>query len=179
MENSYSDYRFNRNERIGNDELSTDLKNIQNKNYTTYLLTNFGRYNDMGDIINVATEQPGINYTGYDSCGSTIDDSSKLMIGQIQTKINCSTTLFQRPFVTVPYLGRGAVNPTIEREMMIGDATTLNKKSENQLGEKMQINRQFTPLIPDVKTKIQNFGNVTMEKGISSRDCNKDQVSYK
>jgi hypothetical protein len=75
----------------------------------------------------LAVTQPCVNYSdtmGSDICGSNIDDSSRLLIGTIQTHPRCRIDLFQRPFATVPFLGRGSVDPILESQIQQGEAIT-------------------------------------------------------
>ena len=60
-----------------------------------------------------------------------IDDNSNLTIGTIQTHPKCRISLQQRPFTTVPYLGRGPGAPVQESKLQQG-AHVNNKKSCNK-----------------------------------------------
>jgi len=112
----------------------------------------------MKNPIALATTQPGINYKGgYNSGagGCNIDDSSKLLIGTIQTHPRCRIDLFQRPFATVPFLGRGSVDPIMEAQIQQGETIT-NKRSVTLLGEKSYMKHHTTPLLDDVKDRVTN-----------------------
>ena len=112
-----SGYTFQNMSRLGNDDCcksQNDMQNVASCNYTTQ--NYFASDCSMKNQILLATSQPGIMYNGgynSSSCGSNIDDSSKLQIGTIQTHPRSHIDLFQRPFATVPYLGRGSVNPVM------------------------------------------------------------------
>ena len=109
----------------------------------------------MKDPSALATTQPGVNYKGGFQSGAggcNIDQNSQLLIGSIQTHPKCRIDLFQRPFATVPYLGRGSVDPTIESEIQQGEAIT-NKRSVTKLGEKSYIDYTNTPLMSDRKER--------------------------
>ena len=68
--------------------------------------------------IDFATQQPNVFYNGGAGiCGAggcNIQSDSKLRIGTIQTHPKCKISLQQRPFATVPYLGRGPPRPILE-----------------------------------------------------------------
>ena len=64
--------------------------------------------------------------------GCNIDTNSDLLIGTINTHPKCRISLLERPFKTVPYLGRGSSNPVLESHIQQGDMIT-NKKSINTL----------------------------------------------
>ena len=62
---------------------------------------------------------------------------------------------FTRPFKTIPYLGRGSGNPTLEARLQQGDQMT-NKKSSNLNAEKSFIPYSNYPLIQPIKDSITN-----------------------
>jgi hypothetical protein len=184
-----SDFTFNNMGRIGNDSCCIDQNSIQNSAACNYTLQNYFISNcDMSNAKALATSQPCINYSGTmgsDICGSNIDDSSKLLIGTIQTHPRCRIDLFQRPFATVPYLGRGSVDPLLESQIQQGEAVT-NKRSVTRLTEKSHLKYHTTPLIPEVKQNIQN-PNLMIESvasdgwirgGLPSRELTRDRDYY-
>lgn len=182
-------YTFDNLSRIGNDACTQDQNTIQNINASNYLLQNYF-INDcsMKQPIALATTQPGIMYNGGSGSGAggcNIDSSSNLLIGSIQTHPRCKISLFQRPFATVPFLGRGSVDPVLEAQIMQGELLT-NKRSVNKLSEKSDIKYQLTPLIPSVKDRVTNpvysVEGVASEGwvrgGIPSRDLTRDRDFY-
>jgi hypothetical protein len=184
-----SDFAFNNMSRIGNDNCSQDINSIQNSQACSWTLQNyFAKDCNMHSPIHLATMQPGINYTGTmgsDMCGSNIDESSKLLIGTIQTNPRCRIDLFHRPFATVPFLGRGSVDPILEAQIQQGEGIT-NKRSITNLTEKSYLKYHTTPLIPEVKKTIQNPNNLIegmasegwIRGGIPSRELTKDRDFY-
>jgi hypothetical protein len=121
---------------------------------------------------------------GSGSGGCNIDDSSELLIGTIQTHPKCHISLFQRPFATVPYLGRGSVNPVVESQILQGEQN-VNKKSVTNLSEKSYVTYHSTPLLPSVKEKVSNPANYVegvasegwIRGGVPSRELTRD-VDY-
>ena len=183
-------YTFDNLSRIGNDACTQDQNTIQNINASNYLLQNYF-INDcsMKQPIALATTQPGIMYNGGNGSGAggcNIDASSDLMIGSVQTHPRCRISLFQRPFATVPYLGRGSVCPILEAQIQQGELI-VNKKSVNKISEKSDIKYQMTPLIPSVKKLVTDpaysVEGVASEGwvrgGIPSRDLTRDRDFYK
>lgn len=182
MANIYS-YTFDSPSRIGLDECNksqTDIQNVASCNYQTQNF--FASDCTMKNAKSLATTQPGIMYNGgYNSGagGCNIDESSMLQIGTIQTHPRCRIDLFQRPFATVPYLGRGSVNPVMEAQIQQGEQI-VNKRSVNNLSEKSYIKYHQTPLLPAVQEKIKNS---TIESdasqgwirgGVPSRELTRD-----
>jgi len=160
MSNMYP-YTFDNMTRIGHDSCYTDQKDIQNSGYGNYVLQNyFANDCTMMKPIELATSQPAIMYNGgfgnLAVNGCNVDQSSKLLIGSIQTNNACKISLFQRPFVTCPFLGRGSVCPVLESNILQGEQI-INKKSVNPLSEKNNYPTQTTPLLQTTKDRMDNY----------------------
>jgi hypothetical protein len=182
---TYSGYTFDNMSRIGLDQCNLSQTDIQNVASCNYLTQNyFSSDCSMKKPIELATTQPGIMYNGgYNSGagGCNIDNSSKLLIGTIQTHPRCHIDLFQRPFATVPYLGRGSVNPVMESQIQQGEQI-VNKRSVNTLSEKSYIKYHQTPLLPAVQQRIADSTNKIesdasegwIRGGVPSRELTRD-----
>jgi hypothetical protein len=182
MSNYISDYSFNNITRIGSDCL--DNNTIQNTDAMNYTLKNF--FSSDGDqSIVLATSQPCVNYKGCKNISENIDVSSNLLIGSVQCHPRCHISLFQRPFSTVPYLGRGSVCAVLESQIQQGDYVT-NRKSISQLTEKSYIKYSNTPLLPQLRGTITNPDNCVEESansnfirgGLPSRELTRDRDYY-
>jgi hypothetical protein len=184
MAHTYS-YTFDTMSRIGNDQCCVDQNTLQDVAACNYMTQNFFASDcSMKNPIALATTQPGIMYNGGFNVGAggcNINDNSKLTIGTIQTHPKCRIDLFHRPFATVPYLGRGAVNPIMESQIQQGEQL-VNKKSVNPLTEKSYIKYHHTPLLPAVKERMTNSSNQIesdasegwIRGGVPSRDLTRD-----
>ena len=185
-----SNYTFDNMSRIGNDTCYQDQETIQNTSAWNYTLQNyFSSDSTMKKSIALATSQPCVFYNSSNggtnnvgSGGCVVDESSKLLIGSTQTHPKCKIDLFQRPFATVPYLGRGSVDPILEAQIQQGELLT-NKRSINKLSEKSYIKYQNTPLLSSVKDRVTNptycVEGVASEGwirgGVPSRDLSRDR----
>ena len=182
---TYSGYTFNNLSRIGLDECNLSQTDIQNIAFCNYSTQNyFASDCSLKKPIEIATSQPGVMYNGgfqVGAGGCNINDSSKLQIGSIQTHPRCHIDLFQRPFATVPYLGRGSVNPVMESQIQQGEQI-VNKRSINNLSEKSYIKYHQTPLLPAVQQRINNPANQIesvasdgwIRGGVPSRELTRD-----
>lgn len=182
---TYSGYTFNNLSRIGLDECNlsqTDIQNVASCNYSTQ--NYFASDCSMRKPIDLATQQPGIMYNGGFQAGAggcNINESSNLQIGTIQTHPRCRIDLFHRPFATVPYLGRGSVNPIMESQIQQGEQI-VNKKSVNTLSENSYIKYHQTPLLPAIQQRINNPANQIenvasdgwIRGGVPSRELTRD-----
>jgi len=135
--------------------------------------------------IEFATSQPNINFTGGHQVGAggcNVDANSDLLIGTINTHPKCRISLYERPFKTVPYLGRGSSNPVLESHIQQGDMIT-NKKSINTTTEQSYMPYSNYPLLPSIENSITNPANLVegvaadgwIRGGVPSRELQKDK----
>ena len=148
------DYVFNNMSRIGNDECSFTQNNLLNKAHANYTLANnYGV--DCASALNFATQQPqmfpsGTLHVGPRGCN--VDDNTKLMQSKL-TNPNLKVTLYERPYKTVPYLGRGNVDVGLENALRLGE-TLKEKKSVAQVGEKCQQDVDAYPMQGDLRKSL-------------------------
>lgn len=153
-------YAFDNMSRIGNDSCYQDQTSIQNVQACNYTLQNYYA-NDctMSKTIRMATSQPCVNYSGVSNVGENgclVDENSKLMFGSIQSTVPKSKLdLYPRPYKTIPYLGRGSVDPVVESQLIQGESIT-NRKSLTKLSEQNYGKYLNTPLLSSIKEKISN-----------------------
>ena len=172
--------------RIGNDNCEFSQRAIQNVKAGNYMLSNY-RSTECGMTkpIELATSQPNIFIGGgHHTCagGANIDANSELLIGNFPPKPKCRISLFQRPFATVPFLGRGESNPMMESQMQQGDMIT-NKKSITNVTERSYAPYKQYPLLPEISATISNASNLVEEVadngwirgGLPSREYARDK----
>ena len=177
-----SDFTFNGLSRIGNDVCSQDINSIENSQACSYTLQNyFAQDCTMKIPKDLATSQPSVFYNGGHGSGAggcNIDDSSQLLIGSVQTNSKCRTDLFQRPFVTVPFLGRGSVCSVLESQIKQGETST-SKKTVTNIAETNQLRYTTVPLLSTVKENLDNHSNLLPDNetrgGVASRDLSRDK----
>ncbi len=176
-------YTFDNLSRIGSDKCSLDQRNIQNHNASNYQVENFYPFCPMSNAIDFATKQPNVNYTGSSQVGingCNITENSELRNTKV-SKPACKINLQERPYMTVPYLGRGKVDPVLERQIRIGDKE-LNKKSLNPSSELNLSDKLNYPLIDELRDTVTNPRNCIEESansnwirgGMSSREFSKN-----
>jgi hypothetical protein len=138
----------------------------------------------LSNAIDFATSQPNINFTGSFQTsigGSNITENSQLLINDL-SKDKCRIMLIQRPYSTVPYLGRGKCDPMLESQMQQGDFAN-NKKSINPSSEVSYLQYSQTPMLPTLKSTICNPANLIesnaaegwIRGGLPSRELARDK----
>ena len=143
---------------------------------------NYYPFCPMNKAIEFATNQPNVNYTGSHQVGingCNVDTNSELKYTKI-SKPACKISLLQRPYLTVPYLGKGIFDPVLERQIKTGD-NELNKKSLNPSSEVNFMERRNYPLIDSIKQTVNNPNNLIEDSaqsgwvrgGLSSREYSK------
>ena len=153
MENIES-YTFNNLARIKEDKSYVSKKDSDNINYSDYTTINF--HDSMNDVENVALSQPNINISGVygpDGNESHVIDSDSYLKKSELTNLNNKINLQQRPFLTVPYLGKGYCEINVESKLRKGPFTNL-PNSCNSITEKTSNN--IVPMVDSVKHSISN-----------------------
>jgi len=132
-------------------------------------------------VVEFATENPYMVFRdGYGVSECNVDDSSKLRIGNTRKNPKCKNQIFHRPYLTVPYMGRGSGNSEIETKMLPGESTTQRKQCNTLAG--VSIDNYFMPLVKNLQDNIQNPNNLIQENadkkwlrgGVPSRQLVKD-----
>ena len=110
---------------------------------------------------NVAVALGRNGYGTEQAC--VVDDGSKLRWGLTKKfpKCNQREGLLERPYKTIPFMGRGFLRPDEESELIFGDQTGL-KKSCNTLSG-ITIPNYFTPLIDHLSYNVQNEKHIVQE----------------
>ena len=180
-----SDYKFHNMSRIGDDSCAMSQRNVQNVDAGNYMLQNyFSADCAMRNGLALALSQPSINFTGSHQVGvggCNVDANSTLLIDQGQNKPRCRISLYQRPFATVPYLGRGTSHPELESQLQQGDRQSA-KKSVLQTTEQSHMPYTTTPLVPSLAESVTNPSHLVesvamdgwVRGGIPSREIAKN-----
>ena len=176
-----SDFLFNNLGRIGADNTDNTQRNLANTRYANYMLDNLNTGIPSQNHVDFATQQPNINFSGTGGGvgipGMSIDYESSLVIKNDQERSFEPIQLIQRPFATVPYLGRGSADPVLEAQLMQGEAVS-DKKSMTTVMDKPFIDYNTYPLMDEVKSRVTNPAfsveeaalNGWTRGGVSSRD---------
>lgn len=180
-------YTFDNNDRIGFDSSSFDQRNIQNTNSANYLLENYYPACPMNKAVDFATNQPNVFYKGSKEGGikgCEMDASNELKFTHL-SKPACRLNLVERPFLTVPYLGRGIGDVEKEFSLKCGEAL-LNRKSANPLMENDFTDYKNYPLIDSMRDTVENSAYKIeadamegwVRGGMSAREFARSQSRY-
>ena len=113
----------------------------------------------------VAMDQPtlifrdGYGASGMDGC--RIDTDSVFKNGTVLTNPKCKQQLFTRPYLTVPFMGRGKGDSCVETPLQTGE-DTFQRRECNTLSE-VTLHNQFMPLITCLKDNVQNAKHLIQE----------------
>lgn len=146
--------------RLSNDKCELSTSTMQSELPGKYMTSNYHSCDCAApNVSKIAYSQPDINYRdGYGNSslnGCNIDKDSYMRNGSIITnKGNQPQQLFERPYLSIPYMGRGIGNSCTESELLTGEQTG-SKRQCNTLSE-ITINNYFTPLVPCLENNIQN-----------------------
>ena len=179
-----SDFKFNNMTNINEDSCALTQNNLENMESLNYNLKNFFPECPMEEAISFATQQPNIFVNGSHQVGingCNINQNSQLRDTPI-TRPPCRINLLQRPFATVPFLGRGRSNVNLESNLREG-TVLFNNRSTNPSTETSFINYTNYPLIPSVQATTANASNLIeidrdrgwVRGGLSARNLARDE----
>lgn len=146
--------------RIGTDDCGLTQDLLQNNATAEYMLKNFYAAEcTMRRPIEFATSQVDVNFSAAGGAGKqcgiggcNINESNSLAFS-VPTHPRCRISLMQRPYLTVPYLGKGKFDSELESQLQ-QSAYLANKKSVNPSSE-VPYDSMY-PLIPSIQKTITN-----------------------
>ena len=184
---SVSPYYFNKTDRIGSDNADNTQNSIQNTRYANHNLANYFSENSSTDHVKFAVEQPTMMFSGISHgngvSGSSVDNESNLFYKTEQTQPLEKLQLFQRPFATVPYLGRGSCDPAMESQLQHGEVVA-GKKSVSTIMDKSFSQYQLYPTDAKMEERVNDASHTVEEAaldgwvrgGMASREMSNDEL---
>jgi hypothetical protein len=182
-----SPYLFNNTDRIGSDKIDQTQNNVHNTRYANHNLASFFSENTSSQHVDFAVQQPTMSFSGISHGnglnGNVIDHESNLIIQTEQTKPFEKLQLFQRPFATVPYLGRGSCDPDLESQLQHGEVVA-GKKSVSTIMDKSFSQYQMYPTDDKMEERVNNASYTVEEAaldgwvrgGKSTREMSNDEI---
>jgi len=179
--NKFVDFQFDQMARIGNDSTAFTQRNNMNTSHANYNTYNPYPLNCDG-AIDFATSQPNVFFKGVSNLGPggcNVDESSLLSKSAL-TNPHIKISLHERPYKTVPYLGKGNVDVAVENSLFWGD-TLREKKSSVLMNEKQYVDLENFPVLnkekyTDPKRHIEQLASKDwIRGGMPSRDIYKNK----
>ena len=106
----------------------------------------------------------GYGYVGQRGC--LVENDSAFRNGSELTNKKGPISLYERPYLTVPYMGRGVGDPCTESSLKEG-ITTQERKQCNTLAG-IHLPHQYTPLVDCLASEIQDPVHIVPE--VNSQD---------
>jgi len=177
-----SEYSFFNMARIGADEVDNTQRNLANTRFSGYMLSNYFSEPSVGTHVDFATQLPTVafsNRSGAGLSGQLVDTDSLLTIKRENARSLEKLSLNQRPFLTVPYLGRGSCDPILEAQIMQGE-NNRGKKSVSTIMTKNFMDHAMYPVDDEMNKRL---GDGTIQEaalegwirgGLLTREMGKD-----
>jgi len=160
-----SSYTFNNMGRIGLDATDQTQRNLHNTRFANYMLSEFFSDKTTDSQVKFATQQPTMMVSGTGIAGSVIDVNSMLTLKTEQERPLEKLMLFPRPFATVPYLGKGSCDPSLESQLQQGELVS-DKKSVSTIMEKSFSNYSMYPTDTHMEERVKNPAFVVQEAAL-------------
>ena len=156
-------YTFNTMAGLKADVPDQTQQNVQNTRFGTYSVSNYFSSYESNSQVKFASEIPGfVVSNGFSVAPSVVDIETKLFYKSENERPMEKVQLFERPFRTVPYLGRGGGDPTLEAQLQQGEMIR-DLKSVATISEKPYIDYNNYPLRDDLRSQITNPANSVEE----------------
>lgn len=147
-------YSFNNLTGMKSDAIDKTQVEIQNTRFGDYLVTNHFSDNNSQGTVDFALSQPGFLIHNIRPAPFAIDDESKIFLEESQLDRPFEKLqLFQRPFATIPYMGRGGGDADIEFQLKQGELEDKHK-SINPTFEMPAFDLDNYPMQDDLKDYI-------------------------
>jgi len=153
------------------DKCYKDIQMKQSSGPGLYYLRNFmSNKCNIPNVQEIAINRPGHSskqfrdgYGWTSKNGCNIKSDSKLRNAKNLTNLKVINQLDERPYLTVPYMGRGLGNKKIETRLVPGEDTYQNKPCNNLSGRDTTHFKMY-PLLPIIKKNVQNKKHIIEEE---------------
>jgi hypothetical protein len=166
---SLNSYTFNSSDRIGSDLTDKTQNNVQNTKYANYNLTDHFSKFMSNDHVNFAVQQQAVTFNGLTNgnglSGHLVDNESNILLKVEQSRALEKLQLFERTFRTVPYLGRGSVDPALESQLQQGELAS-DKKSVSTIMEKSFEDYSLYPTDSQMKERVTDPSHTVEEAAL-------------
>jgi hypothetical protein len=164
-----SPYIFNNTARIGADATDKTQQNTANTHSANYMLTNHFSSKSSDSHVQFATQQPTMNFNGLANGNgihnASVDQESMLKLKTEEERPLEKLQLFSRPFATIPYLGRGSCDPSLESQLLQGEPVT-QKKSVSTIMEKSFGPYSLYPTDSKMENMVTDASNTVEEAAL-------------
>jgi hypothetical protein len=156
--------------RIGNDMTDQTQRNMYNTRLANHTLSNYFSQNVSDGHIQFATNQPTLMVSGTvlgaGVNSAVVDDESVLNLKKVDERHFEKLQLFERPFLTVPYLGKGSCDPTLESQLQQGEVVS-DKKSVSTIMEKSFAQYALYPTDSKMEERVKNPAHTVEEAALN------------
>ena len=150
---------FNNLHSINDDSSDKTQRGLLNSSHANYMLNNFMNQGlSINKSMELAMSQPYVFVKGGNSLSngaSNVDDSTLLRSGEKDGRVPERLNLKPREFSTIPFMGRGKVDPDMETALLTSGSLP-DKKSEIGTSEISSQPTDFYPLLPGLDQTITN-----------------------
>lgn len=163
-------YLFDNLGRIGADATDNTERTVSNTKFANYMLSNYSSENVSTSHVDFALQQPAIQFNGLTHgtglSANVIDVDSRLLINADNERPLEKLQLMERPFLTVPYLGRGSCDPSLESQLQQGEIMN-EKKSVSTLSENSFLGYTLYASDPEMVERVRNPSNTVEEAALN------------
>lgn len=154
---------FNQSDRLGSDVFYHTQDSIENRAYIGHTISDLYTGQQTRKDIQFSTQQPGLIVNGVTRGAglgaSNVEQESNLLWKSEGQRPLEKLQLFPRPFLTIPYLGRGSCDPNVESQLMQGESVR-GKKSVSTVMEQNFLPLDKYPLEQEKRNDVSSAKNI-------------------
>ena len=162
-------YMFNNMGHLGQDSVDETQRNVSNTRFTNWTLSNYFSGTLSDSHVQFATQMPTVMFSGTSNGpglnGGLVDVDSALLLKTEGERPLEKLSLVERPFLTVPYLGRGSCDPSLESQLQQGEIVS-DKKSVSTIMDKSFAKYSLYPLDSKAEEFVNNPANTVQEAAL-------------
>ena len=162
-------YAFNNMGHMDADVTDNSQYNLQNSKYSSYVLSNFFQPTLTDKQVLFASKQPTMMINavngGSSVGGNVVDIETALSLSTQQERSLEKVQLMERPFMTVPYLGKGSCDPSLESQLLQGEIVS-DKKSVSTVMSQSFMGYTLYPTDSKMQQKVDDAANTVEEAAL-------------
>lgn len=163
-------YNFNNLGNIGSDVVDQTQKNMHNTRFANYMLSSFVDESTESSHVQFATSQPTMmwneSFLGKGLPGKVVDINSDMLYNKEQNQRPLEKlALMPRPFVTVPYLGRGSCDTDVESKLQQGESVGDKKSIATIMEKPFTTDYNLKLFDAEMQTRVDNASNIISTPG--------------
>jgi hypothetical protein len=166
---------------LKSDTIDKTQRSVMNTKFSNYYVSNYypGASSTTDNHVEFATQEPNVFFHGSLNGlppRGLIDVDSTLLLKTTEERSLEKLDLHARPFATIPFLGRGSADTTLESQLQQGESSYA-PKSVSTIMETSFAPYRDLPTDQFMQERMTRMGNTNIQNSYDSRNTNNDPIN--